>query len=421
MFQYAPCGLIAFPSVISYLFNMKSVIILHHHEIILKGENRGFFERQLLKNVQKALSGLLPPSAVRGGYGRYVVHVEDDAQIESLNQRLTRIFGVANVCSGLQVEQDIDAFCKASEMLLQGQEFSTMRVETKRADKNFPVKSMDVNARVGEFLCKRFNVSGNMRSPDETIYISIVDSTAYVYRSKLQGAGGLPAGASGRVVGLLSAGFDSPVACWQLMKRGANVIFVHFHNMPYTSQNSIDQVKQLVEILTTYQFSSKLFLIPFAEIQQEIMLKSPQPLRVIMYRRMMIRIAETIAQREKAEALVTGEAVGQVASQTLRNIRAIDDAATLPILRPLAGTDKEETMALARKIETYDISKEPYDDCCSFLAPRKPATWANLDEVQAGEGQLNVPALIELGLHNMSVEHFHYPNVKQTQLADTIA
>jgi thiamine biosynthesis protein ThiI len=260
-----------------------------------------------------------------------------------------------------------------------------------------------------------------MTSPDETIYISIVDSTAYVYRSKLHGAGGLPAGSSGRVVGLLSAGFDSPVACWQLMKRGANVIFVHFHSMPYTSQNSADQVRQLAKILTTYQFTSKLYLVPFAEIQQEIMVKSPQPLRVIIYRRMMVRIAEVIAHREKAEALVTGEAVGQVASQTLRNIRAIDDAATLPVLRPLAGADKEETMVLARRIGTFDISNEPYDDCCSFLAPRKPATWANLDEVQAGEGQLGIPALIELALHNMSVEHFRYPNVSQTHLADTIA
>ncbi len=400
---------------------MKPVIILHHHEIILKGDNRGFFERQLLKNVQKTLAGLLQPSAVRGGYGRFVVTLNEVLDHDLIVQRLQRVFGVANVCSGVQVEQDVEAFCHASDMLLHDQQFKTIRVETRRADKNFPIRSMEVNAQVGEYLCKRFNVRGNMTAPDVTIYISIVDSTAYVYRSKVQGAGGLPVGVSGRVVGLLSAGFDSPVACWQLMKRGANVIFVHFHSMPYTSQNSIDQVKQLTEVLTKYQFQSKLCLIPFADVQQDIVQKTPAPLRVIMYRRMMVRIAEAIAVREKAEALVTGEAVGQVASQTLRNIRAIDEAATLPILRPLSGSDKEETMSLARKIGTYDISKEPYDDCCSFLAPRKPATWANLDEVRNAEQQLDIPALIEMSLKKLSVESFIYPIVEQEQLVDSTA
>jgi thiamine biosynthesis protein ThiI len=413
--------LIAFPSTKPYLLIMKPVIILHHHEIILKGDNRKYFERQLLRNVQKALAGIIPPSAVKGGYGRFVVHIEDEGDVDLMIQRLRRIFGIANVCSGVQVEQDLDTFCKAAEMLLQGRRFTTIRVETRRADKNFPVGSMEVNARVGEYLCRKFEVRANMTAPDETIYISIADSTAYVYRSKVQGAGGLPTGVSGKVVGLLSAGFDSPVACWQMMKRGANVIFVHFHSMPYTSLNSVEQVRKLVEILTTYQFHSKLLLVPFAGVQQEIVQKSPPPLRVILYRRMMVRIAGEIAGREKAEALATGEAVGQVASQTLRNIRAIDAAAIFPILRPLSGADKEETMALARKIGTYEVSKEPYDDCCSFLAPRKPSTWANLDEVRRAESQLDVETLVNAALGQHATENFSYPEAEQAKLVESPA
>jgi thiamine biosynthesis protein ThiI len=215
------------------------------------------------------------------------------------------------------------------------------------------------------------------------------------------------------VVSLLSAGFDSPVASWQMMKRGASVVFVHFHSMPYTSVNSIDQVRQLVQILTKYQFNSKLYLVPFADVQNQIVLGTMQSLRVILYRRMMLRIAEAIAHKEKAEALVTGEAVGQVASQTLRNIRVINTVATLPVLRPLSGTDKEETMALARTIGTYDISKEPYDDCCSFLAPRKPATWANFHDVQQAETQLNIDNLVHVAVEAITSELFSMPNVSQ--------
>lgn len=397
---------------------MKPVIIVHHHEIILKGDNRGFFERQLIKNVRAALGEILAPPAVRGGYGKFIIDVADEQDVPLIVDRLKIVFGLANICVGVEVKQDVELFCSAAEYLLHDQKFKTMRVETRRPDKNFPIKSMEVSAKVGEHLCNIFGVRGNMSTPDETIYVEIVDSTAYVYRSKVQGAGGLPVGVSGRVVGLLSAGFDSPVAAWKLMKRGANVIFVHFHSMPYTPQHSVDQVRQLVEILTRFQFKSKLYLVPFADIQQEIVLKSPQPLRIILYRRMMMRIAEAVAYRETAEALVTGEAVGQVASQTLRNIRAIDEAATFPVLRPLSGTDKEETMTIARRIGTYDISKEPYDDCCSFLAPRKPATWANLAEVSAAEAQLDIPSLIEAARSKLTTEHFHYPTIKAEALVN---
>ena len=388
---------------------MKSVIIVHHHEITLKGDNRRYFERQLMKNVRAVLTGLLPPSAVGGGYGRFVIHLEEESEVDKIVERLSFVFGLANICVGVEVEQNLDVFCETAKKLLEGVSFKTIRVHTNRSDKKFPHRSMEVNAKVGEVLCNHFNVRANLKEPDETIFIEIADNSAYVYRSKLKGAGGLPSGVSGKVVSLLSAGFDSPVASWKIMKRGASVIFVHFHSMPYTSQQSIDQVRQITEVLTKYQLQSKLYLVPFADLQNEIVLQTPQPLRIILYRRFMVRIAEEIARREKAEALVTGEAVGQVASQTLRNIRNIETAVTLPILRPLSGTDKEETMALARKIGTHDISKEPYDDCCSFLAPRKPETWSNANEIFQAEMKLNIQALVEAAISKITIEQFSFP------------
>lgn len=395
---------------------MKPVIIVHHHEITLKGNNRQKFERLLLKNVRRSLADLLPSSAIDGGYGKFIIHLEAESQTDVITARLANVFGLANICTGLQVNQSMDEFTEAAINLLEGKTFRTMKVETRRPDKNFLPRSMEVSRIVGGLVCDRFNVRAKMDHPDETVFIEIVDGKANVFCSKLKGAGGLPSGVSGRVVSLLSAGFDSPVASWQIMKRGATVIFVHFHSMPYTSQNSVDQVCELVEKLTRYQLKSKLYLIPFADVQNEIVQKTPPPLRVILYRRMMVRIAENIAKREKAEALVTGDAVGQVASQTLRNIRAINNAATLPILRPLAGMDKEETMAIARNIGTFDISKEPYDDCCSFLAPRSPETWANLDSVDEAEKALNIPELLSMGMQSMEIEKFIFPQVKEEEI-----
>ncbi|HZY09709.1 MAG TPA: tRNA uracil 4-sulfurtransferase ThiI [Bacteroidota bacterium] len=398
---------------------MKPVIVVHHHEITLKGENRPFFERQLLQNVKRSLARIVPSSAIRGGYGKFIIDVPAPELTNSIVDRLTKVFGLANICSGVRVEQDIGVISRTAEKLLENQEFHSIKVHTRRSDKRFPIGSMEVNARVGEYLCERFKVRANLTQPDETIYIEIVDGDAYVYLSKIQGPGGLPVGVSGKVVGLISAGFDSPVASWQLMKRGASVLFVHFHSMPYTSEHSVEQVRCIVEALTTYQFRSKLYLVPFAEVQNEIVLHTPSPLRVILYRRMMVRIGEHIARENNAEALVTGEAVGQVASQTLRNIRIINDVATLPILRPLSGMDKEETMAIAKKIGTYDISKEPYDDCCSYLAPRKPSTWAKREDVEAAESALHIPKLIELAINNMTYEVFTFPKIKHAEHAET--
>lgn len=397
---------------------MKPVVILHHHEISLKGKNRQKFERQLLKNIRSVLADLLSSSASGGGYGKFFVFPGPDQPVGPIIDRLSRIFGLANICSGVEVGQSMNELTGAAIELLRGKTFTSLKVETRRPDKNFTTPSMEVNRLIGGTLCDHYHVPARMEAPDETVFIEIVDGRAFVFVSKKKGAGGLPTGASGRVVSLLSAGFDSPVSSWQIMKRGASVFFVHFHSIPYTSRRSVDQVREIVEVLTRYQLKSTLYLIPFANVQNAIVLKTPPSLRVLLYRRMMVRIAEAIARRERAEALVTGEAVGQVASQTLRNIRVIDDAAGLPILRPLSGMDKEETMAIARGIGTFEISREPYDDCCSFLAPRSPETWAATGSVELAEQAMDIPALLRMGMQGMQIEKFSFPPLAGGEVPD---
>lgn len=389
---------------------MNEVLIVHHHEITLKGDNRAYFESQLLRNIRAVTSEYLPPGNVKGGYGRFVIELDPASPKKEILTRIVRVFGLSNICAGVRVPQDIQAFCTAAEELLTPHSFKTIRVDARRPDKRFPLSSMEVNRRLGEYLCHRFNVRADMTTPDRTVYIEIVEGTAYLYLDKLPGLGGLPVGTSGRLVALLSAGFDSPVACWMMMRRGAVVHPVHFHSMPYTGTESVDQVRQIVQCLAQYQMGMKMTIVPFAAVQQEIVRTSPQPLRVILYRRMMFRIAEAVAAREKAEGLVTGESIGQVASQTLRNIRVIDQAASLPVYRPLSGTDKEEIIDLARKIGTHDISREPFDDCCSFLAPRSPETWADIEKVCEAEQELDVPGLISGALTQAAREAYFYPS-----------
>ena len=390
---------------------MPSVIILHHHEITLKGQNRKAFEMQLLRNCKQAVNGLLHRWQFSGCYGRFVVQLsENDEQNKSeIIERLKKVFGLANLGVGVSVKNGIENFCNASEELLQRKTFQTLRVNAHRASKMFPINSMEINRQVGGYLCEKFNVRAKMDKPDVEINIEILEDEAYIYCEKFSCAGGLPSGISGKVVSLISAGFDSPVASYQMLKRGAKVFFIHFHSVPYTTKNSIEQVEKLVNLLTQYQYESTMYLVPFAELQQQIVLNADQKLRVVLYRRFMIRIAEAIARKEKAQALITGDSLGQVASQTLRNIAVINQCATMPMFRPLIGSDKEEILHQAHNIGTYNISKEPYDDCCSFLALRSPETWAKLEEVLEAEQKLDVEKLVKECLEKVEAKKFQFP------------
>ncbi len=394
----------------------SSVVICHYHEVALKQRNREIFEKKLRTNIAFMLSDIVKQNMVMRGYGRLKIVLpfgfEEVEKIELVKSRLSNTFGLTNFGIGIVSALDVEKICEASLKVLKNKEFKTFSIKTKRQNKKFPLNSVEVNRKVGAYILEQYRKNGkdiqvNLKNPDVKVYIEIVDKEAYVYADRFKGPGGLPVGSSGKVVSLLSAGFDSPIASYMMMKRGAKVIFVHYHSYPYASFNSIEQAKQLVKILSRYQLHSRLYIVPIAEAQRIIVLNAPVGLRTILYRRLMIKIAEKIAEKEGAEALVTGESLGQVASQTLRNIRVINQIATLPILRPLIGIDKEEIIQKAREIGTYEISSQPYDDCCHFLTGRHPETWADFDEIFEVEKKLNWDELVDMSLKNAEIENMY--------------
>ena len=373
---------------------MEKLFLVHYGEIGLKGKNRSFFEKKLAQNIKLSLQGM-GCAEVRRIYGRILVMLQPEADVTAIQERLGKVMGIAHFELALAAEQTIDAIQAAALELLKGKQFKTLKVETKRANKRFPLTSPEVSAAVGAHLLNATGASADMHTPDLRCNIEIVDEAAYIYVDKIRGVGGLPVGASGKVLIMLSGGIDSPVAAWRMMKRGTKALFVHFYSYPYTDKASLEKVEELAEILATWNYRTQIYLVSFAEIQQEIVTQTPAPFRVILYRRMMVRIAQQIAAVAKAECLVTGESLGQVASQTLGNLRVIEEVAEIPILRPLIGDDKAEIMELAERIGTFEISTLPHDDCCSLFVPKHPATNASLEAVQEAEAALDINALVK--------------------------
>ena len=338
---------------------------------------------------------------VRRIYGRLLVMLGPEADVEAIRERLGKVMGIAHFELALETALDINAIRAAALELVKDQQFKTLKVETKRANKRFPLTSPEISARVGATLLGATGASADMYTPDLRCNIEIVDEAAYVYVEKIRGVGGLPVGASGKVLVMLSGGIDSPVAAWRMMKRGVKALFVHFYSYPYTDKASLEKVEELVAILASWNYRTLIYLVPFAEVQREIVTQTPAPYRVILYRRMMVRIAQQIASAAKAECLVTGESLGQVASQTLGNLRVIEEAAEIPILRPLVGDDKAEIMELAENIGTFEISTLPHDDCCSLFVPDRPATNASLEAIEAAEAALDVDTLTKLAVESL--------------------
>jgi thiamine biosynthesis protein ThiI len=369
-------------------------VVIHYHEIALKLGNRRFFEQQLRRNILRASNKLGVKDVLRLS-GRMVCLLSPAAEWEKIAGALQKVFGIAYFAPAIKLKQDLAEIKEAALQLLVGKKFSSFKVETKRSQKHFPFTSPQINAEVGEYIRERFPARVNLAQPELILRIEIVDNYALMYTDRVEGPGGLPVGTSERAVCLISGGIDSPVAAYKMMKRGVKLIFVHFHSAPFTSAASQRNVERLVELLTAYQFRSKLYLVPFAEIQQHIVAQAAPSYRVLLYRRAMIRLAEMIAAQNHAYALITGENVAQVASQTLVNMNVINQAATLPVLRPLAGDDKQEIIAMAWRIGTYEISTEPFEDCCSLFVPPHPETRAKLPIVQEFEAKLNLPPLIE--------------------------
>jgi thiamine biosynthesis protein ThiI len=288
--------------------------------------------------------------------------------------------------------------------------FSSFRIETQRGDKSFPLISPEINRQLGARVKERSGARVDLTNPELTITVEILPKDAFFGFDKISGAGGLPVGASGRVVSLISGGIDSPVAAYRMMQRGCRLIFVHFHGAPYLDKTSQEKVRALVSTLTRHQYLSRLHLVPFGEIQRQIVAAVGRPLRVVLYRRMMLRIAEALARAEKAKALVTGESLAQVASQTLENMAVIQQASTLPILRPLVGMDKQEIIDQARRIGTFDTSSIPDQDCCQLFVPKHPATKAKRREVEEAEASFNVQEMTRLGMERATVEEFNFPS-----------
>ena len=392
----------------SPLGNRQSVVV-HYQEIALKGQNRPWFIARLVRNLRDATRDL-DVRDVRVLMGRIEVVLGTAAAYEAVRDRLTRVFGIGNFSRAGRAALDVDAI--AAEILkdLGPENPASFRVSARRADKRFPLTSPQIEREVGGRIKKARGWTVNLDDPAFTIHVETLTSEAFYSFGKEPGPGGLPVGSSGRVACLLSGGIDSPVAAWRMMRRGCRVLFVHFHSYPILSRASQEKARQLARTLTEFQFRTKLYLVPFGEVQQRVVLAVAPPLRVVIYRRLMMRIAEQIARVNRAKALVTGEVVGQVASQTLENMATIGRVVSLPVLRPLVGMDKEEIIAAAQRLGTYQTSIIPDQDCCTLFTPRHPATKARPEDVDRAERELAIDEMVRHAVESAVLERLVFPD-----------
>ena len=392
---------------------MNSVVV-HYQEIALKGRNRPWFIGRLVRNIRTATSDL-DVRRVVPKMGRIEVVLGSDVAWDAVAERLRRVFGIANFSRAALVpldSLDLDSIAKSILDDLGDISVPTFRVSARRADKRFPLTSPQIEREVGGRIKEARGWTVNLDNPDFTIHLEALTGEAFYHFGKEAGPGGMPTGVSGRVVALLSGGIDSPVAMYRLMRRGCRVLPVHFHSYPILSRASQEKVRELVTLLTRYQQHTRLYMVAFGEIQQQVMLAVPPPLRVVIYRRLMLKIAEGIAARAHAGAVVTGEVIGQVASQTLENLTAIGSVAQLPIFRPLIGMDKDEIILEAQRLGSYSISIIEDQDCCQLFTPKHPATRARLPDIEAAERALPIDDFVRNAVNSASVEDFNFPVIK---------
>jgi len=388
---------------------LEKVILLRYGEIHLKGLNRPYFERVLFNNIVKALEEYNGVDVVKAQGRYYVENIGDDPGIFN---SIAKIFGVISFSPAVKVEKDMEAIQRAAEGQVKeaitgyvGKEQMsfTFKVESRRSDKSFPLNSMELSREIGAHLLRRFpGLKVDVHQPMVTIYIEVRE-WAYVYHQIISGAGGMPVGTNGKAMLLLSGGIDSPVAGWMMAKRGVEIAAVHYHSFPYTSDRSKEKVIELCRILSQYCGSIRLHVVPFTRIQQELYQKCPDSMLTILMRRFMMRIGEMVADKEQAGALVTGESLGQVASQTLESLCATDDAVSMPVLRPLIGMDKIEIIGMAKRIGSYETSILPYEDCCTVFVPKHPVTRPRLDKVREAEKLVEGDELIKEAVANIEV------------------
>ena len=390
---------------------MTSVLV-HYSEVALKGKNRSWFVGRLVRHLHGALAGL-HVKEVRTLIGRIEIVLGQDEALPEVLDRLSRVFGVANYSVASHVPRDFEGMADAIVSKLPPKESAqSFRVLVRRADSKFTVPSPDLARDLGSRVWTARGWKVDLDHADLVIRVEIIPGAAFCYMGREQGPGGLPMGTGGRLVALLSGGIDSPVAAWRMMKRGCNVTLVHFHSAPFLSNTSQEKARRLAEVLTRYQLRTKLYLIAFGELQRQITLSVQGDLRVIIYRRLMLRIAQRIASHVRARGLVTGDVIGQVASQTLDNMAVIDQAAQIPVFRPLVAMDKEEIILEAQRLGTFDISIVPDQDSCTLFTPRHPETHARRYAVDEAERTLPVDTMIKTAVDSAVVEQLSYPVIK---------
>ncbi len=388
---------------------MNSVVV-HYQELALKGKNRPWFVGRLVRNLRGAVSDL-DVRAVRSLMGRIEIVLGPGVTREDVGERIRQTFGIANFSYAGRTPLNLDVLTVAILRDLEGRTCGSFRVSARRADKRFHLTSPQVEREIGGRIQDARGWKVDLEHSDLVVHVELLSDEAFYFFGKERGAGGLPTGTAGRVACLLSGGIDSPVAAHRMMKRGCAVTFVHFHSYPILSRASQEKARELITLLTKWQQRSRLYLVAFGDIQQQVVLAVPGPMRVIVYRRLMMRIAERIARARAAQALVTGDVVGQVASQTLENLAVVGSVATLPVYRPLIGMDKEEITAQAIQLGTYPISIIPDQDCCTLFTPRNPQTKARLAHIEAAETALAIDALVDRAVAEAVVEDFKFPVV----------
>lgn len=387
---------------------MKTHVIVKFHELALKGKNRPMFVRALVDNLRKATGG----TGVERVWSRHMMAgltLRDDSDWPSVKERVADCFGVAKFFPARSVGRNLGEIKKLVAAELEHRNFDSFRITARRADKRFPMTSHDINRDLGAFVQAETGARVDLTHPEQQVFVDVLPDEVLVYFDEVRGYGALPVGVSGKVTTLLSGGIDSPVAAWHMMKRGCNVDFVHFHSHPIVDTSSMEKAAELTQMLTRFQYKSTLQMVPFGEIQQHIIVSTPPPYRVVLYRRFMVRIAEVLARRRNSLALVTGDSLAQVSSQTLENITVVEEVATMPVFRPLIGFNKEEIINIARQIGTYPVSILPDQDCCTLFIPRHPVIRGRPDTVHKLEMLMPVDDLVEKAVDAVEVKQFSFP------------
>ena len=370
------------------------IILVHYSEIALKKNNRSFFEKIFIKNIKIQLKPL-PYQSIKLKAARIIIDGIDILKWSEYIKKIKCIMGLKNATLMIETNTDIKSIKSATGDLIKNKEFKNFRISCKRNDKTLSFNSQDINVIIGKHVQEITNKPVNLDDPEFNIIVELLHATSFVGYDKINGYSGLPANCQEKALSLISSGIDSPVASFEMIKRGVDVHYIHFHSYPAINRQSIDNVEKLLKVLSSYQLRSTLFLVPLLDIQQKIMEEIPDKYWVIFFRKAMIKIANYLANKINAVALITGDSIGQVASQTLSNIRSISENTNLPIIRPLSGYNKEDIINRAKEIGTYDISIEPYEDCCSYFVPQHPETKAKIDRVRQLENNLDLNDLLK--------------------------